>query len=201
MGIVSEVTNNIIDQLYNSGELDKASLAALRDASSFESHQATKIWPLFFETINQLNLDTKERGKILTQTGTPSYTQQAIFTALKMYAIYQRGIDDHSVADEKGRSFFQALNKVRNERSEEDRQSLDRRATNLFGSTNIQGILNSLVQLQRLLKSENDTLTINYGKLSADILQLQFDYESMRKVILRWGQDYFNRPLVKKEND
>lgn len=202
MALVDKVTPKVIARLYNNGDLDKASLAALRNAADFTSPQATIIWPLIFSSIpeeeknqdNELN-DENNLNKFFGKNGQISYSEQAIFIALKMYALYQRGIDERNVYEKKdgkdGLTFFQALNRVRQGKSDDEKKPLDRRVNNLFRSTSTEPIFNSLIQLQKLLKSENDTLSIDYVQLARDIYSLQFDYESMRRVVLKWGQEYF----------
>lgn len=205
---IENITAHVIARLYNNGNLDKANLAALRNATNFTSPQATTIWPLIFSTISEENKDDEKSSesnfnKFWSKNGEVSYAEQAIFTGLKMYALYQRGIDERNVYGRKdkesGLTFFQALNKIRQSKNEDEKKPLDRRVNNLFRSTSTESIFNSLIQLQKLLKSENNTLVIDYVQLSKDIYNLQFDYESMRQVVLKWGKDYFYTK-VKSEN-
>lgn len=210
MASIDKITIKVIALLYNNGDLDKASLAALRNATSFTSPQATMIWPLIFSSVpeeeknqdNEIN-DENNLNKFFGKNGQISYSEQAVFTALKMYAIYQRGIDEYNVYAKKdgknGLTFFQALNRVRQSKNDEEKKPLDRRVNNLFRSTSTEPIFNSLIQLQKLLKSENNTLKIDYVQLARDIYNLQFDYESMRKVVLKWGQEYFYSNVKNKD--
>ena len=209
MASIDKVTHQVIERLYNNGDLDKASLAALRSATNFTSPQATMIWPLIFSSFSEEETKDNEKNNrskfhnFFGQNGQVSYSEQAIFIALKMYALYQRGIDERNVYEKEdgkdGLTFFQALNRVRQSKSDDEKKSLDRRVNNLFRSTSTEPIFNSLIQLQKLLKSENDTLSIDYVQLARDIYSLQFDYESMRRVVLKWGQEYFYSNVKSKD--
>lgn len=193
--LVYKVTTQVIVRLYNNGDLDKADLAALRNATDFTSPQATAIWSLIFSSIPEEEKNNDNLSKFFGKNGKVSRSEQAIFVALKMYALYQRGIDERNVYGKKdsesGLTFFQALNKVRQSKNDDEKKPLDRRVNNLFRSTSVEPIFNSLIQLQKLLKSEDYVFTIDYSVLAKDIYKLQFNYESMRQIVLKWGQEYF----------
>ena len=209
MASIEKVMHQVIERLYNNGDLDKASLAALRSATNFTSPQAIIIWPLIFSSVPEEETKDNEKNdrskfhNFFGQNGQVSYSEQAIFIALKMYALYQRGTDERNVYEKKdgkdGLTFFQALNRIRQSKSDDEKKPLDRRVNNLFRGTSTEPIFNSLIQLQKLLKSENDTLSIDYVQLARDIYSLQFDYESMRRVVLKWGQEYFYSNVKNKD--
>ena len=97
--IVQNTTNNIIKKLHERQGNDKAALAALRHSSSILSKQASVVWPLIFaygskEKHDHNKNQTNDVPKILSKNGTPTSEENAIFTALRCYAVFEQGNDD-----------------------------------------------------------------------------------------------------------
>ena len=185
MAHVSKAITAIVYRLYNNGDFDKAALAKLRTANSILSRDATAIWPLIFEKI--------EDKQDLSQSGEPSYAENAIFTALKAYAIYQQGTDEnvfmHSSDYKENISLFKALASLRN--NPDFTNSLDRRIGNVLTGPNYQSIENSITHLIKILKAQNRHPKIDFSQLGEDLYRYQFSSESARQVTLKWGQDYY----------
>ncbi len=189
MSHISKTVAKIIHQLYNNGDLDKGTLAKLRTANSLLSRDATSVWPLIFEYI--------EDKQDLSQTGEPTFAENAIFAALRAYAIYQQGTEEsvfkHSDDWRENSSLFQAFGQLRSDPDFTD--SLDKRVSNVLTSLNFQSAENSITQLVRILKSKGQGGQIDFAQLGEDLYRFQFSSESARQVTLKWGQDYYWKNL------
>ena len=177
---ISKITNNIIEnRLYDNGNFDQGALASLRGSNSLLSKKATAVMPIMLSKLpkNSLSVD-----------GTPTYAENAVFTALRCYAIYQQG-NDHYVNGSSSKSIFEALAQL--SQNDDLRDALDRRMSILLGSTNFNGVSNSIIHLLQILKSHDRNQTLNFASLAQDLYNFQFSFENARKVCLRWGRQYY----------
>lgn len=183
---ISMITAKIINNLYNNGNLNTGVLANLRDAQSVLDHHATAVWPLMLQYLDKPKLST---------TGKPTYEENAVFLALKCYAIYQQGQVGQCVyasLKDNGISLFTALNDFRSSQSPESRSALDKRVNVVLASMTATSIFNNIVRLEQILKSQaNKRYRLDFGQLAQDFYRLQFNYEEERQVCLSWGRDYF----------
>ena len=145
----------------------RAILASLRSSQNILDPHLTQAYPVIFRYLTSNQLST---------SGKPTYTENAVFTALKIYAINQIDFDDKNA-----KSFFKALNIYRN-------ASLDTRFANLQKLTEYTSINNALANLMHQFKG---TKGIDFPQLGQDVYALQFNYDSLRQVMLKWAQDYY----------
>lgn len=187
---IANTTAKIISALYGNGAPDKASLASLREAETIDSRRAHDVWPILFSEMDERYL-SKDVGK-------PTSAENAIYTSLRCYSIYQQGIDHNVYASKgtEGLALFVALAKLRN--NEEIRNALDRRVQNLFSNRNILSVIKSVTQLVRILKSNDRNLLIDYADLAQDLYYFQNSFESSKRVFLKWGQQYYSRQSEKE---
>lgn len=145
----------------------RAILASLRSSQDILDPHLTQAYPVIFRYLTSNQLST---------SGKPTYTENAVFTALKLYAINQIDFDDKNA-----KSFFKGLNIHRN-------PSLDTRFANLQKLTEYASISNTLANLMHQFKG---TKNIDFPQLGQDVYTLQFSYDSLRQVMLKWAQDYY----------
>ncbi|MGO2723397.1 MAG: type I-E CRISPR-associated protein Cse2/CasB [Lactobacillus sp.] len=185
---ITRCTAQIINRLYNHGNLDKAVLAGIRDATDFNSQRAQVIWPLMLAGLDK---------HWLSQNGHPTKAEIAVYTALRFYAIHQQG-NEHCVYaprqqndDESapGVPLFKSLATLR--LRDDARTALDRRVKALLGTTNINSAINAMTHLVEILKKANAGTKIDYAQLAEDLYWYQFDYEQANRTRLRWGQQYY----------
>jgi len=182
---IRETTGRIITDLYGYGHSNKAVLASLRHATSITSQQAQPVWPVLIANLEEHQLSI---------SGVPTQAEVAVYSAVRLYAIHQQGVNDHcvyaSAGDEaKGMQLFSAL---ANQRSHEDtRVALDRRVRMLLATTNVNSIINSLSHMVSILKASDAKLKIDYSLLALDLYGLQLNHEHANKVRLRWGEQYY----------
>lgn len=194
IGKIAIITSNIIRQLYNDGQINKAALSSLRQSASITSKKATSVWPILLAEIDK---------KDLSKDGYPTHAEIAIFTAIRCYAIYQQANDQNVFASSEngqdknnvGLTLFQALSNLRQDESIQ--KALDRRVESLLASTEINSIVNGIIHLLEILKAHNKYLQIDYAVLAQDLFRFQFGNDSAREVSLMWGEQYFH---VNKEN-
>lgn len=182
---VKGVTSRIIKALYGNGNLDKAVLASIRSAATITSPRAQKVWPVLMANLDE---------DMLSKTGAPTYAENAIYTAIRLYAVCQQGKTEFmcgSVNNEEapGRTLFGALADLR--KREDIRVALDRRVQALLETTNISGVINAITHLVEILKSHNVSEKIDFPLLAEELYWFQFSFEQANQVRLFWGQQYF----------
>ena len=145
----------------------RAILASLRLSQDILDPHLTQAYPVIFKYLTDNQLST---------SGKPTYAENAVFTALKLYAINQSDFNEQNA-----KPFFKGLNIYRNE-------SLDTRFANLQSLTEYASISNTLVNLMHQFKG---TKGIDFPQLGQDVYALQFSYDSLRQVMFKWAQDYY----------
>lgn len=170
------ITTRIINQVWSRGDPNKAVLAALRNSKDVQSHHAAQVWPIL--------LDKLPAGDLSTD-GTPTRTEQATFTALRCYALYQQGCD-MATFDPQGPELFSALATIRND--DDLKQALDRRVRMLLGTRNYNSMATGLIHLVQIVKAKGTRQPINFATLAQDLQYFQYN---SRSVAFKWGQQYY----------
>lgn len=196
---VRGATAQIIQELWNNGNPDKAALAGLRGSQSMNSRQAAVVWPLMFDHMDE---------NWLSKNGQPTKQERAIFMALRCFAIYQQGNSERLMAatsgrDQSGLPLMVALSQLRQD--DGVRPALDRRVQAMLVTNNFEAVLNSLTHLTPILKAKGDRLPIDFADLAADLNNFQRHFgtsDGARRTALKWGQQYFwtNEHNDTKEN-
>lgn len=180
---IARTTSNIIRSLYDSGDVNKAVLASLRNSNSLLNKKAENVIPVLIQELPK---------EALSKDGTPTKEENAIFTALRCYAIYQQGNDNcvqRSLQKDGGNRICEAL---ANLRKDSDLQvALDRRMSILLASTTFSSVSNSIVRLIQILKSHDRNQLIDFADLAQDLFIFQFNNENARKICLKWGEQYY----------
>lgn len=177
--------DGIILALYNNGNINKSALASLRASNSINSRHMTEIWPIFFRYIPKEDLSRNYR---------PSYTEIAVFTAVRCFVIYQQGKSDCTYdksygSEATGITFFKALADLR--KDDQVKEALDRRVQALLATSNVESVVNGIIHTLQILKSHNKHLVIDFAQLGQDIYHFQFDSNAARETCLKWGEEYF----------
>ncbi|WP_251717698.1 type I-E CRISPR-associated protein Cse2/CasB [Lactobacillus agrestimuris] len=194
-------TANIIENLFNDGNVDSASLASFRNSKTMSDPHAEQVWPIIFAYTSNLYERNKEKDGIDTIV---KRGENSIFTALHCYAIYQQGNqdvntfarlvinDDTDSKEQKGIPLFRALNNLQTN-NENIRPALNKRVDTLLASTDPNKILDLLPKLVRILKSNlgEQKPKIDFAQLAEDFNHLQIGYESERQICIKWGREYF----------
>ncbi|WP_317695757.1 type I-E CRISPR-associated protein Cse2/CasB [Xylocopilactobacillus apis] len=203
---IKNVTGSIIHILHGTASY-RGVLASIRGAASFNSPRAQPAWPIIMKAL---------REDLLGRNGQPSYAENAVYSALRMYAIHQQGSDEFVYGpidykddsnseseikdDEKpepGIEIFTALGELRH--NEDLEVALDRRVRQTLSTTDINSVVNSLNHLVGIIKSKKLKIKIDYAKLAQDLYWFQMSYESANSVRLSWGQQYYGNVAKKAE--
>lgn len=192
---ITSSVDQMLQQLYDHGNPDKAVLASARHAVSLESLQAQAVWPVIMAGIETPAMFSETFAPKLSRTGEPTYAETAAFAAVRLYAIHQQGTDicvyERAYGDEaEGTLFFKALAQLR--LNENIQVALDRRVKALLATTNVTSVINSLTHLVSILKASQRNQQIDYARLAGDLFHFQFSYESANQVRLTWGRQYYS---------
>lgn len=180
---ISKQTYVIIKRIQN----NKGVLASLRHAHSMNDHSAQAVWPYMFKA-----MDKEE----LSVNGVPTPAENAIFTALKCYAIMKQGSTSVEYDSKKAHNLFTALNVVTY--ASDDGQGIGRRVVQLFSSRNIDYMLGQIVHLTQIVKSNGYKASLDYPHLAEDLYNLQQDAMTMRQTVIKWGQEYSQMPQTEE---
>lgn len=189
-------TNNIA---YNTAKSILIKLDSTRDASSTKALLANmrnsadkdisnNVDALAY-VFSNLSYGEDDRG------GELSYMEQAIFTAIQMYAIHQQsnvesvlkfGSDDENESREEKykANIGDALATLRSDESE----SIDKRFNAMITATNFNKLSYHLRQMIKILKSKSDA-KVDYAKLAEDLYW--FMIGKKEEVRLSWARSYY----------
>lgn len=191
-------TNNIA---YNTAKSILIKLDSTRDASSTKALLANmrnsadkdisnNVDALAY-VFSNLSYGEDDRG------GELSYMEQAIFTAIQMYAIHQQsnvesvlkfGNDDENESREKKKEYKanigDALATLRSDESE----SIDKRFNAMITATNFNKLSYHLRQMIKILKSKSDA-KVDYAKLAEDLYWFMIGRKE--EVRLSWARSYY----------
>lgn len=176
---ISKSVKQIILTLDNNANPNKAVLANLRRTASVTGKGAQDVWPYMYDVLD----DT-----YLSSNGIPTWAEQAIYTALHLYALHQQG-NDQLVFEDKRPLFFE-IAKLR--RNEEKREALDRRMSILLGTSNFNSVVNGITRIVQIAKSEDISFKVDYADLATDLYYFQKGYKSAGEIRLKWGRQYYH---------
>lgn len=184
------IITRVIKGLYNDGNSDKATLAALRSCTNLLSPKASKVWPLLLSSLPE---------EALSKDGRPTYAEKASFAALHAYAIYQQGTDQLVFASrtEQGQNLCRALAGLRS--NDDLRAALDRRMQVLLMATNYEALTNDLFHLLEILKAQRTGILLDFGQLTQDLFYFQTSSQAARQICLKWGQEYYQTAANSKK--
>ena len=198
-------TNNIA---YNTAKSILIKLDSTRDASSTKALLANmrnsadkdisnNVDALAY-VFSNLSYGEDDRG------GELSYMEQAIFTAIQMYAIHQQsnvesvlkfGNNDENESREKKykANIGDALATLRSDESE----SIDKRFNAMITATNFNKLSYHLRQMIKILKSKSDA-KVDYAKLAEDLYWFMIGRKE--EVRLSWARSYYKYRKNEGEN-
>ena len=191
---IASATKGIILDLYGNGNLNKAVLADFQNSRDITSLRARGTWPVIMSHLNQ---------KYLSPTGKTTKSETAIFAAVRLFAIQQRGEDQLVYAasyprdQAEGVTIFDVLADMR--KNPDDRTRIDGRGKPLLETTNINTVINSLNHLVSMIKGTKRKVKIDYAQLAQELFWFQVSFEQASQVQMAWGQKYF-KAIPQKAN-
>ncbi len=200
---VANVMGKIIIKFHNTLDTSgtRASLANLRNSIGRNLSDTVDVWPEVFSEMP---------SEFLSRNGKITGEENAIFSALQLYALHQQGsvesvhspfVPEYENEDQKKIINFPedlgiSLNKLR--REVEDSNSLDRRFNAMITSKNFDEIIIHLRHLIKILKGKS-SIKIDYVKLAEDLYWIQKSTGEQTR--LKWGQNYYRIRKEDKNND
>lgn len=156
----------------------RATLAQLRRGIGKAPGSIPELWSMTLEGLPE---------SLLSKNGEPTYGEQAVHTALTLFALYQQGKELKSqCVSKEGVSLGAAVRRLI--QSDEDEQRIKRRFDAAITADSMEEFSHHLRGLIQLMKA--DGVALDYPMLAEDIYRFQF--AGRRDAVrLRWGQDYY----------
>ena len=176
------------DILFTESPYSKAMLAKLRQGVGKQAENNPEVWSVLFDGLDE---------RLLSRDGDLSIAEEAIYTALTLYAVHQQGKADKM---SKGNdSFGTAIKKLLKPDGSNDK-SIKRRFDAIVTAKDYIELSYYARGMVQMLKA-ND-IPLDYGQFASDLYCFHFPY-AKNKVLLRWGEDYYKKTKVdnKKEEE
>lgn len=191
---VLDYTNRIIKKLEKTLEYSstKANLSRLRNSIGGNFNQTVSIWEDVYSEMPEEYLSVN--GKLTKE-------EKAVFYTLQLYALHQQGMDNSvnlEIKDKEYMNIGDSFRKLRDiiRMENQDTKSLDRRFNAMITSSDIDELTTHLRHLIGILK-RNNTIKIDYPRLSEDLFWYQIGESQKERISLDWGRNYYK--TVKKE--
>lgn len=166
----------------------KAMLAKLRHSVGKKPESCPEVWDVLLDGLDE---------RLLSSNGDLSFAEEAIFTALTLYAAHQQGKSEQM--DRGNDSFGGAIRKlVTSDGGNES--SVKRRFDAIITAKDAIELSYHARGLVQLLKAKD--VPLDYGKFAADLYGFHFS-DAKDKIRLRWGEDFYRKKktdAVEKEN-
>ncbi len=180
--MVSECTMKAIGRLNPDSPTYAASMAKLRRGVGKSLADAPEVWSLIIPDLPDELTDTSRDGSEETEA------ESAVFTAMTLYALHQQG-NTQSVL-RKGESFGAAAGRLRKKEGDDEDKALTRRFNTVITSSEMTELAHHVRGLIQLMKSSDKNIGLDYPQFAKDLYNYQFP-DGRKKVILRWGQDFY----------
>lgn len=155
----------------------KAHLAQLRRGVGKLPGELPELWGAFLKDMPE---------ELMGKGGEPSYAEQAVYTALTLFALHQQGHSGPMYGDgEEDRLGRAARRLVHNE---EDEEHIRMRLGVAAKSEDMAELSYHLKTIVRLLG--NSDIKLDYVDLAKDLYWFQFEAYADR-IRLKWGQDFY----------
>lgn len=156
----------------------KARLAQLRRGIGKKPGELPELWGMFL-------MDMPE--ELIGRNGRPSYAEQSVYTTLTLFALHQQGHAELMHAEGDENRLGRAAQKLAHKDEEEN---IRRKLSIAAGSDDMTELSYHLKTIVKLLA--NSDIKLDYVDLAKDLYWFQFE-DSMDRVRLKWGQDFYRR--------
>ena len=162
----------------------KAMLAKLRHGVGKQLENAPDVWDVVLDGLDE---------RLLSSEGELSAAEKAIYTALTLYAIHQQGKSEQM---SRGNNSFGAAIKKLLDPGGNNAESIKRRFDAIVTANDYIELSHYARGMVQMLKAKD--IPLDYGRFAADLYETHFT-DSKNRVMLRWGEDYYRKGKVKKE--
>ena len=189
---IRELMSRRIDQILHrmpEGSA-KATLAELRRGVGRAPGELPDLWGILLEGLPE---ELEGTG------GEPSEAENALYTALTLFAVHQQGWDPRSNPMHRiGSSFGAAVAQLAPRGDETARERVERRFTRAATSTGLPELAHHLRGLVQLLRAEG--LPVDWAQMASQLYRWQFPRQTA-SVCLRWGEDFYRAGVHSDDND
>lgn len=179
---IYRVTSAILNKINNTIENPKTKALLANIRNSINKNMSDNI-----ETMAYIFSNVPE--EFLGSSTNLSYEEEAIVTAIQLYAIHQQGAKSSVMKldyeeDERKQNIGEALSTLRSA----DSESIDRRFNAMITSSNFKELKHHLRQLIKILKAKSD-VKVDYAKLADDLYWYLMGQKD--KIKLQWSRSYY----------
>lgn len=165
----------------------KAYLAQLRRGIGKRPGELPELWGLFLKNMPE---------ELMGKNGRPSYAEQAVYTALTLFALHQQGHSEPMNAEGEenriGRAAQRLVDCIQAARKQVEREDVEE---NIRMKLSIAAKSDDMTELSYYLKTivkllGNYDVKLDYVNLAKDLYWFQFE-DQTDKIRLKWGQDFY----------
>lgn len=175
------------EYLYKESPPTRAMLAKLRRGVGKSISSCPEAWGILLEGLDEDLMSRKEGS---------SYAENAIWTALTLYALHQQGKQGQNMSNEDC-PFGSAVGKLILPDGTNE-QAVRRRFNSVITAKNPSEAAYHARGLVQLLRGKD--ISFSYPQFAKDLYTLQFE-DSRNKVLLRWGEDSYKKQKVNTEQE
>lgn len=158
----------------------KAALANLRHGLGRAPGELPELWGFFFRDMPEA---------FVSPTGEPTKGEWAAYLALTLYAMHQQG--QAQPMHRAGAGLGRAARRLVPPQEDPAESSVMKRFNALATASGMGEISHHLRGIIQMLRAQG--IPLDYEQLAADLFEMQFP-QSMPRVRLRWGQDFYANP-------
>lgn len=118
---------------------------------------------------------------------------QALYTALTLYAIHQQGRENNVNEGPQGKSFGSAVKQLL---TQENENAIKRRFDKVLTAKDLEELTTHARGLANLMRDSN--VTLDYVGFVFDLYKFQ-NIDRRRDVVLSWGKDYYSKKIGEED--
>ena len=186
---VSEYVRQKTYTLGNGSQWSRAMLARLRRCVGKDIRDSQDSWEITLD-----GLPSELAGKSSPYDFQPSPAENAVHTALTIFALHMQGRDPSASTD--ARSFAAAIRSIINDSNAD---GIKRRFDSMVTATDLPELAYHARGLVQMIRTQSD-VGFDYPRFARDIYFFQFP-DGRRNVLMSWGQEFYTKPFDNKKEE
>lgn len=162
-------------------------LAKLRRGVGKSIDDSPETWEYVISVMPSELLDNSKNGAI------PTEAESAVYVALTLYALHQQSKSQNM--NQSGVSFGEAVRKLM---MPDNKDSITRRFNAIITASDSTELAYHARGLIQLMRSSDSPIGMDYPMFAKDLYNYQFP-DGKKRVILRWGQNFYKVNKEKEE--
>lgn len=182
--------DRLITNLYSKGRGRRGELAAFRSTRNISDRYAQRIVQL---------LSASLRSNMFLPNGFPKYDALAVYNTVRLYALYQQQTDFNGklleVYGKKEDGAMELMEVVGWYYHADDtlQSSLSRYMKRVLTAENMDSLMNALLRLVKIIKSQSRPFKIDFSLLAQDLYAFQWGGHNMSRLRSKWGQQFCSK--------